>query len=683
MTIVWTKGSEPAGETADYATTYTAKITLARENGTAFLDEVTATVNGKTATVILNDDGTITVTYDFTTATRKIISVQAPTVPERFSNAYTAEDILEACELGDTAKVTLEGEMEPNTVDMAVEWTLANPGGAEYASEIFKKNTFRWTVKAGEYEGYDVNAVSLTGTVTIENAYILEPVATSIPVRVYLQVPEGYEGTYNSKDKYEICLEQKTEAPMPAETPEKYVTADAGEVDFGEITFTKPGTYRYKVELQGEVTGVEKDANSSKDVNIEVTDNGDGTMNLSCNYTEESPLTFTNILRLTTAGIKVVWEDTENLDGIRPDSITAQLLADGESTGQSVVLNASNNWTAEIKELPQIAAGKDIVYTWSVGTPEGYTSSLIQEDTLVTLKYSHELTTKLEGRSVSLGEQIGMNFYMKLTQELLEDEEAYMLFTLPGGNTSKVMLSEAKQEIKDGEEYYVFTYEGAAKERADIIKMQMFFGNGIKSGEEYSCSVKEYAEALLEGNVATDAEKKLTKAMLNYGAYAQLYFNYNTGMLANVGCQDADLICDLSYVSAKPSIVDNSEVLDYAGSTLILESKIKVRHYFKVAEGQTYSGNLTKYVPLDGSAMNGDYYYYESDGIPASGLAITQTDAESVPGFEIYYSPLSYVITVIATNNESDLKADIKLQNLMKALYLYFEAVEDCKREGE
>ena len=45
-----------------------------------------------------------------------------------------------------------------------------------------------------------------------------------------------------------------------------------------------------------------------------------------------------------------------------------------------------------------------------------------------------------------------------------------------------------------------------------------------------------------------------------------------------------------------------------------------------------------------------------------------------VAGITVRYCPLSYVTTVLA-NESQELKNDAALQNLMKALYLYYQAV--------
>src|SRR5699024_2547457 len=53
------------------------------------------------------------------------------------------------------------------------------------------------------------------------------------------------------------------------------------------------------------------------------------------------------------------WQDGNNQDGNRPDSIQVQLTADGEALeGQTAELNAENNWTASWSGLPLNIDGK-------------------------------------------------------------------------------------------------------------------------------------------------------------------------------------------------------------------------------------------------------------------------------------------------------------------------------------
>ena len=75
-----------------------------------------------------------------------------------------------------------------------------------------------------------------------------------------------------------------------------------------------------------------------------------------------------------TLSVTKVWDDAGDQDGVRPESLTVTLLADGKPVG-SVTLNAGNGWTDSIADLPVNAEGNAIAYAWDEGTIEGYTLS--------------------------------------------------------------------------------------------------------------------------------------------------------------------------------------------------------------------------------------------------------------------------------------------------------------------
>lgn len=59
------------------------------------------------------------------------------------------------------------------------------------------------------------------------------------------------------------------------------------------------------------------------------------------------------------------WDDQDNVDGIRPESITVQLYANGEKYGEEVVLNKENGFTHTWTSLPEKENGIAIDYTVS------------------------------------------------------------------------------------------------------------------------------------------------------------------------------------------------------------------------------------------------------------------------------------------------------------------------------
>ncbi len=82
----------------------------------------------------------------------------------------------------------------------------------------------------------------------------------------------------------------------------------------------------------------------------------------------------------TSATVKKVWDDNNNQDGKRPESITVKL-----SNGTTVTLNEANNWEATVKDLPKYNKNQLITYTWEeVELPEGYKLTSVNVDGLIT-----------------------------------------------------------------------------------------------------------------------------------------------------------------------------------------------------------------------------------------------------------------------------------------------------------
>ena len=81
----------------------------------------------------------------------------------------------------------------------------------------------------------------------------------------------------------------------------------------------------------------------------------------------------------TPATVKVsgakTWNDDNNQDGIRPSSITVNLLANGQQVASKKV-SASDNWQYSFDNLAAYANGKKITYTVTEDAVAGYTSTV-------------------------------------------------------------------------------------------------------------------------------------------------------------------------------------------------------------------------------------------------------------------------------------------------------------------
>ena len=101
-------------------------------------------------------------------------------------------------------------------------------------------------------------------------------------------------------------------------------------------------------------------------------------------------ITNTRAVNFTSVTVNKVWNDANNQDGARPESIEVQLKAN-DIAAATAVLNADNNWTHTFTDLAVYANGRAIVYTVDeLDVPDGYTKSV--DGYTITNSYTPENT---------------------------------------------------------------------------------------------------------------------------------------------------------------------------------------------------------------------------------------------------------------------------------------------------
>lgn len=78
----------------------------------------------------------------------------------------------------------------------------------------------------------------------------------------------------------------------------------------------------------------------------------------------------------TSVTVEKHWEDSHDQDGIRPETVTVKLLADGADTGKTVTLSEANVWEGSFNDLDEKAAGAKITYTVQEVEVSGYTDTV-------------------------------------------------------------------------------------------------------------------------------------------------------------------------------------------------------------------------------------------------------------------------------------------------------------------
>ena len=325
---------------------------------------------------------------------------------------------------------------------------------------------------------------------------------------------------------------------------------------------------------------------------------------------------------------------------------------------------------------------------------------------------------KLAGYSLSLTGNIGVNFYMELSNDIVNDESAYMNFTLPNGTTSKVYVSGTHEDgstattdttVKNGVTYYVFTCEVAAKEMTSDIKAQMIGNNGEKTGKVYTYTVKEYADYILshtsaEGSDISKATIQLVKGMLNYGGAAQKYFGYKTDQLASDGLtltgtvfNDTSIINNITNEANKASVTYDNAKVTFKSAYLSLNSTTDLCVSVQFADDVTVKEDMfaircnTDQISKDQYEVTKvneeNCYKITLHGVKASQLNekyafyVKLSDTEYA---ELAYGTNGYAYTVMssACDNINNIES---LREVVKALYAYgvcAEEYENYKNDG-
>ena len=278
---------------------------------------------------------------------------------------------------------------------------------------------------------------------------------------------------------------------------------------------------------------------------------------------------------------------------------------------------------------------------------------------------------KLCFASISLKGSIAINYYMLLSDEVLADSTAYMQFTMADGEIVKIPVSEGVATDFNGETYYKFTCAVAAKEMTDIVLSQFFYEGG--STTEFSYTVKTYADYII-ANSSNANEVTLAKAMLNYGAAAQLDFGYNTDNLANADLEAPDYssvsIDGFTSVSGQ-----GTELATFYSASLLLKSETTLRFFFTGSITATYNGQ-----ELEVKERNG-LYYVDVVGIAAKDLDedVTITINDGTNTADVTYNPMAYCTVV---QNDTTGVADQEMKNLVATLYLYNQAANTYFEEN-
>lgn len=383
---------------------------------------------------------------------------------------------------------------------------------------------------------------------------------------------------------------------------------------------------------------------------------------------------------------------TEGVDYEIADSSSTSATAAGDYT---VTINGIGDYSGTVSAVWQIT---NAVYMTKVeataatadtaGNVEYYEGSdancyLLQNDryketTLEEIKalseqFSEEVnkTTTLKGRSISLGGDIGVNFYYEISSDIAANAKAELTV---GGVTQTV---DGVYDSDRGQ--YKFTVLVNSSQTSQEITCKIVSDDYVSEAVTYS--VNQYIDSIKDDtNYNSNAKlMALVNAISVYGYYANEQFGTDGDFTkaqyfndAFINTDKTEYAADLESLGFNSYTATNGTVLSYYGSSLLLESKTTLRHYFTLNEGQSIDGvTFTVGSTTVSPKYKDGLYYVDIPNISSAELYNKQTITGS-DGTTVEYYPLTYAYKVLTNANSSE-----KLINVVKALCEYAKCADN------
>ena len=395
-----------------------------------------------------------------------------------------------------------------------------------------------------------------------------------------------------------------------------------------------------------------------------------------------------NVLKTTAAAnaiakaaATVSAEDTENITDAKIElktTLKSYTLADDNTTNAvvatkvvydikpvAVIYNGSTK-LSEAVELDNADIKEGETFTFTIPVPANMTATTVKVSHIGTNGYSTEIGTygvqgtgsnryvtvtvdhfsefeleeaavSIDGSckvsaTISLNDSIDIHLFVK---ELASGTSAsdYKVVYSFNGEEEKTVLGCNWEEVENTGRYYFNVASCAAKQMNDEVNFYVYYFDDelndwilIKSVEGYS--IRQYCVNQIN-NSTKPVLVSLCRAVLDYGAEAQEYFNYNKANLANAG--GYGLTSKETSVPADYNIANAEKAPDVTRISATLNTVSKTEIYVLVSTTSQVNGVSGTYGEEQPISDQDLYFTHLDDGrwlITVKGIAATYLDRE-------------------------------------------------------
>lgn len=352
-------------------------------------------------------------------------------------------------------------------------------------------------------------------------------------------------------------------------------------------------------------------------------------------------------IRVDLLGLNLVWKTNGDIDVVL-DGVVLQTVKDATWTGTGLS-TASGHYV----ENANVASTNNADYVRMHSYTPHSANFYIYNISLTTDEpgsVQDIVKAKVENYNVTLKSDVAMNF-------LMNDVAGAALKVVHNGETYTYYTDELSANDAG---YLTARLDLAAAQMADDISVTVIDAYGMTT-EPVTTSVEDYAAAALAA-ATDDNVKNMINAMLNYGAAAKAYFNYQIdNAMGAVTAPALGTLTDLDAAAYNHSVEGAIEGITATSATLRLEEQVKIRFYF--------SGDITAYEVTGGEAVyeNGRSYVDVAVAPKSIDEMKTVTVSDGTNTLSVTYGCMTYL------TRHAD---DADLGDLMQAIYTYSLAAE-------
>lgn len=297
--------------------------------------------------------------------------------------------------------------------------------------------------------------------------------------------------------------------------------------------------------------------------------------------------------------------------------------------------------------------------------------------------YKNQIIGSFKDAKLTIDNAISLRVFINFTKDLPADKLQYAYVLVKGASYGT--KGEVVKVVKDENGKYYIDLPLAAKYMSDQINLDLYYNDVLQASK--STSIREYANTILSDASYKDAHE-LVKAMLNYGAKAQILFNQNTTESAigdrfyksEAAVKTADVLAnEPKYINfVKPESIKG---LSFNKTTLELESEIKQRQYFTLENGANIN-DYTFYInnQVVKPIANGKNTYFIVTGetrlcdlAKAVDFKVVCNKAAGEMSFSC--SPMDYIANAIKNGDSKDVKTQRKIDTCRALFWYYNELV--------